>query len=455
MHAAPVLWEERRSAAIPADKDDYMRRDATTDPALRSWVPVERGSDFPIQNLPYGTFVRASERARIGVAIGSSILALDAVAEAGLLDGICADARGVFGATSLNGLLACGRAAWRATRERISRLLSAGDQTLQAAGIAERAVLPQRSVALTLPIEAGDYVDFYSSLEHATNVGRIFRPSGDALPPNWRHLPIGYHGRSASIVSGGTAVRRPRGQINLGTGSPLYEPSRALDFELELAFVTGNGPEPPAPIPVSAARDYIFGLALLNDWSARDMQTWEYQPLGPFLAKSFATSLSPWIVTFDALEPYRVAGPVQEPAPLPHLASSAPEAYDISLEVALTSEAMRARETTEQTITRTNFRGMYWSMAQQLAHLSSNGSRVRAGDVFGSGTISGAGPKELGSLLELTWRGERPLILADGTQRSFLADGDEVVMRAWCEAQDRARVGFGELRGRVLAASAS
>jgi fumarylacetoacetase len=300
-----------------------------------------------------------------------------------------------------------------------------------------------------LPFAVADYVDFYSSLEHATNLGKILRPGGEPLLPNWRYLPIGYHGRAGTVIPSGIPVVRPRGQLKPADALPVYAPTRSLDFELELGFVTGDGPAPPQPIVPARARDYIFGVALLNDWSARDIQAWEYQPLGPFLAKSFATSLSSWIVTLDALEPFRVAGPLQDPPPLAHLATSEAEAYDIALEVTLGSEKMRANGTHAQTIARTNFRAMYWSMAQQLAHVSSNGASVRAGDLFGSGTISGSAPESYGSMIELTWRGAHPLGLADGSTRAFLEDGDEVVIRGWCEAPGRSRIGFGDVRARI------
>lgn len=425
-----------------------MNLDLTTDPALRSWVPVPGESDFPIQNLPLGIFRRPGDEPRLGVAIGESLIDLRALAEGGLLEGIAPRARDVFCAPTLNEFLAAGRLVWRATRERLSGWLREGDRTLHDAGLA-RAVVERRDATMLLPIAVADYVDFYSSLEHATNLGRILRPTGEPLLPNWRYIPIGYHGRAATVVVDDTPVRRPRGQLKPGDAPPEFEPSRALDFELELAFVTGDGPAPPSGIPVACARDYIFGVALLNDWSARDIQAWEYQPLGPFLGKSFATSLSPWIVSLDALEPFRVAGPLQEPPALPHLATDGPEAFDIALEVTLSSQAMRAANVAAQTICRTNFRSMYWNMSQQLAHVSSNGARVRAGDLYGSGTISGDDPGSYGSMIELTWRGARPLALADGTTRAFLNDGDEVVMRGWCAAPGCARIGLGEVRGRI------
>ncbi len=429
-----------------------MSFDATTDPALRSWVPVEAGSDFPVQNLPFGAFAREADAPRLGVAIGESVLDLRVLAEAGLFDSVFPGAREALAAPNLNPLLAAGRPAWAALRARLSALLRAGDATVRDAGVAERALVPRDAVRLLLPVEVGDYIDFFSSLQHAVNCGHIFRPGAEPLAPNWRYLPIGYHGRTATIVANGTPVVRPRGQTKPGEAPPAFGPSAALDFELELAFVTGAGPQPPATVPAARARDYIFGVALMNDWSARDIQGWESQPLGPFLGKSFATTLGPWIVTLDALEPYRQAGPAQEPPPLAYLATPEAEGYDIGLEIALQSAAMREHGLAETILARTNFKAMYWSMAQQLAHATSNGARVRAGDLFGSGTISGDAPDSFGSMLELAWRGARPVPLGDGTARAFIEDGDDVVMRGAAVRPGYARVGFGELRGRVLPA---
>lgn len=427
--------------------------DATTDPARTSWVDVPAQSDFPVQNLPLGTFLRAGARApHIGVAIGDEVLDLHELALADIFAETFVGARETLAAPTLNALLGRGRSAWRPLRERLVRLLTAGDTEVQGAGLLPRALVPQRDVRMTLPIAVADYVDFYASLEHATNAGKIFRPQGEPLPPNWRWMPVAYHGRAATVVVGGSEIVRPRGQI-AGIEGPQYAATQALDFELELAFVTGDGPSPPGPIPVARARETIFGLALLNDWSARDVQAWESQPLGPFLGKSFATSLGPWIVTLDALEPFRVAAPQQEPAPLPYLATRTSEAYDIALDVTLASGAMRASGRPPQRVTRGNFQTMYWTLAQMLAHASSNGARVRAGDAFGSGTVSGASPESFGSMLELTWRGTRPLTLTDGTPRSWLADGDEVVMRGRCTAAGAASIGFGRLAGTIVPAT--
>jgi len=429
--------------------------DATTDPTLRSWVEVSAGSDFPIQNLPFGAFIRAGETsARLGVAIGDAILDLHVVARAGLLEAVLPEAETVFGAPALNAFLALGRPAWRAARARLSTLLASGNREVHDAGIAGHALVPRGGVRMVLPIEVADYVDFYSSREHATNLGKMLRPDTEPLLPNWRWIPIGYHGRASSVVISETPVVRPRGQLKAPSAeAPVFAATRMLDFELELAFVTGNGPALGSAIPVARAQEHIFGVALLNDWSARDVQGWEYQPLGPFLSKSFATSLAPWIVTLDALEPFRVTGPSQEPTPLDYLAVATPQNYDIGLAVELSSPAMRAGRTHPQTIARTNFRNMYWSMAQQLAHLSSNGSRVRAGDLYASGTISGSEPGTYGSMIELTCRGAHPLALADGTTRAFIQDGDAVTLRGSCDRAGAVHIGLGEVSGIILPAS--
>ena len=410
-----------------------------------SWVPVPAGSDFPLQNLPYGIFSAGEGRRRVGVAIGEHVLDLAAVAERGLLDDVAP--RTTFSAPVLNPLLALGRSAWVALRARLTELL--GDDHDELGGTLHAAA----DVTLHLPVHVGDYVDFYSSLEHATNLGRIFRPDAEPLLPNWRHLPVGYHGRAGTVVVSGTPVRRPCGQRKPpDLDTPVFGPSTMLDIELEVGFVTG-GPANALgePIPVEQAGEHIFGLVLVNDWSARDLQAWEYQPLGPFLGKSFATSISPWVVPLDALAPYRVAGPVQEPEVLPYLRAAGDWNLDLDLEVLLQSEAMAEPDV----ISRTSFRHMYWNMAQQLAHATVNGATAAPGDLFASGTVSGPEPGARGSLIELTWRGRDPLQLSDGSRRAFLDDGDTVTLRGWCGGDGRPRVGFGEVRGTVLPAVAS
>ncbi len=416
-----------------------------------SWLPVPANSDFPLENLPYGAFIRAAgEQPHLGVALGDAVVDLALLARAGLFDAALSNARGVLAAPNLNPLLACGCATWRAVRSRLIELLRAGNVEIKDAGLAASALVARHDVTLTLPLAVRDYVDFYSSLEHATNLGRILRPGGEALLPNWRWLPIGYHGRGGTVIGSGMPIVRPRGQTKSPeAATPTFGPTRMLDFELELAFVTGDGPQLGSSIAPGAADDYIFGVALLNDWSARDMQGWEYQPLGPFLAKSFASSLAPWIVPLDALQPYRIDGPRQDPPPLPYLSTEGAQGYDITLEARLSSAQMRMTGATPLTIAQTNFRDMYWSMAQQLAHASSNGARIRAGDLFGSGTISGSDPGSYGSMIELTWRGAHPLALTDGTQRAFLEDGDELTLYGVAFAPGKPRIGLGNVSGIV------
>jgi fumarylacetoacetase len=420
----------------------------TTDPRLESWVPVASESDFPIQNLPFGVFTDGGRLPSIGVAIGEKVLDCRAVSEAGFLDDCCEPE--LLQAPVLNPFLAAGHAVWREVRERLSQLLRAGgDERLRARG-AESFLLDRDAVTMLVPMEIGDYVDFYSSLEHATNLGRLFRPNAEALLPNWRWLPVGYHGRSGTIVIEGTPIRRPRGQRKpADAASPEFGPSGRLDIELEMAFVAGSGNELGTPINIDDVRAHIFGLVLVNDWSARDIQAWEYQPLGPFLGKSFATTISPWVVTLDALEPFRVESPTQEPQPLGYLLTDEPWAYAIELAVELQTAQMRERGIGPTTISRTNFRDMYWSVAQQLAHATVNGAVVRPGDLFASGTISGSQSGTQGSLIELAWNGQRPIELSDGEKRAFLEDGDEVTLRGWCERRGARRIGFGKAGGRI------
>jgi fumarylacetoacetase len=378
-------------------------------------------SGFGPEHLPYGVFRRASEESRVGVRFGDGVLDLAALAADGLLD----EDPALFAQPSLNRFMAAGPEVWRRVREAL-RALTAGPD-------AELAAVPLDEAELLLPIEVGDYVDFFSSLEHASNAGRMFRPDGDPLPPNWRHLPIGYHGRSGTVVVSGTPVRRPRGQ-RLERGGPVFGPSTRLDIELELGFVVGVPSPHGEPVPVDGALDHLFGVVLLNDWSARDLQAWESRPLGPFLAKSFATSISAWVTPLDAVRARRVPAAAQEPEPLPYLREE-PWALDLDLEVELNGA----------TIARTNGRHLYWSAAQQLAHMTVNGASLRVGDLYGSGTISGPEREQRGSLLELSWNGTEPLALPDGSTRTFLEDGDEVVLRGSASEG----VALGEVRGRI------
>ncbi|MGB6985757.1 MAG: fumarylacetoacetase [Candidatus Aquilonibacter sp.] len=430
-------------------------------PHIDSWVPVPAGSDFTIYNLPYGAFVRGG-RTHLGVAIGTRILDLYALADAGLLDNAKLDnakldnvsPRELLQAESLNPFLAAGPQLWKKVRLHIAALLRSddrGDPSLR-----ERSndafFVEQADATMVVPMEIGDYVDFYSSLEHATNLGKILRPNSEPLLPNWRHMPIAYHGRASTIVIDGTPIVRPSGQRKpAGTDAPVFGPTQRLDIELEVGFVTGPGNLLGQPIRAAAAREHIFGMVLVNDWSARDIQAWEYQPLGPFLGKSFATTISPWIVTMDALEPFRIGGPKQDPQPLPYLQTSDRAAYDIKLEVELSSEAMRKSGVAPVTVSRTNFKELYWNMAQQLAHVTVNGTQIRPGDLYASGTISGSAPDSRGSFIELTWNATQPISLPSGEVRGFLQDGDEVALRGWCEQGDF-RIGLGSARGRIVAA---
>ncbi len=427
-----------------------MPLDATNNPRLRSFLAVAADSHFSIQNLPYGVFrPKSGGSLRIGVAIGEYVLDLTELAHFGALDAQSFDARTVFSAGRLNEFMALGPASWSALRGVISRLLRDDVADLKEnQRLRDSALVPLTAVELVMPVEIGGYTDFYSSREHATNVGVMFRGKENALMPNWLHMPIAYHGRSSSIVISGTPVRRPLGQtMQDGAPGPSFGASRQLDFELEVGFFVGTGNELGSPLHLERAHDQIFGLALVNDWSARDIQKWEYQPLGPFLGKNFATSISPWIVPLQALEPFRVAGPPQEPKPLPYLRQKGEQNFDLRLEVDLKS----ARMERAVTISETNMRYLYWSMVQQLAHHTIGGCNLRTGDLLASGTISGPTPDTRGSMLELSWKGTEPVRLNDDESRTFLEDGDELTLTGWAQG-DGYRVGFGEVRGTVLPA---
>ena len=418
------------------------------DPGLRSWIPVAAGSDFPIQNLPFGTGQWNGEPPVPMTRIGDRCVDLSVLAEAGLLNdlGIGTIA---FRAPVLNGILAYGKPAVRALRQRLSELLcDGGDPVLRNNNdLREEALLPVDQVRMTLPVAVGDYTDFYSSRQHAYNVGVMFRDPSNALLPNWLHLPVGYHGRASSIVVSGTPIRRPMGQYKPSPDAePVFGPSRQLDFELEMGFITFNGKPLGERIRLDEAEDHIFGLVLFNDWSARDIQAWEYVPLGPFLGKNFGSSMGPWVVTLDALEPFRTSSPEQDPEVLPYLKGRGSMHFDVALEVGL-----RPRNSVETLICRSNLKHIYWSMAQQLAHHTVNGCNVRVGDLMASGTISGDTPDSYGSMLELTWKGTKPLALDDGGERRFIEDGDTVVMRGHGE-RNGVRIGFGEVSGQVIEA---
>jgi fumarylacetoacetase len=421
-----------------------------TDPALHSFIPVAPDSHFSIQNLPFGVFVPHTGGApRVGVAIGEMVLDLSVLESCGLLCPAVqtANRESLFGRPSLNAFMACGRPLWNEVRERLTQLLRHDDACLRDdTALREEALLPMSDVEMLLPVEIGDYTDFYSSREHASNVGAMLRGPEKALMPNWLHLPVAYHGRASSVVVSGTDLRRPSGQMNPDNApAPAFGPSRSVDFELELGLFVGPGNMLGEPIPIDRAAEHIFGFVLVNDWSARDIQKWEYVPLGPFLAKSFGTSISPWVVTLDALEPFRVAGPEQIPTPLPYLVSQANAAYDIHLEVWL--QAVGDCEPARICIT--NSRALYWSVIQQIAHHTSNGCNLKTGDLLASGTISGSAPDARGCLLERTLGGRQPLTLPDGSTRAFLEDGDRVTMTGWCQGAGY-RVGFGDVTGALL-----
>ncbi len=412
---------------------------------MHSFIDVTPDSHFPIQNLPFGIFRPGNGDARAGVAINDLILDLAALEEAGHFG-----EQRVFAGGSLNAFMALGRPAWRRTREIIQKLLSDDGSALRDnAALRARAFHKQSEVTMHLPARIGGYTDFYSSFHHAHNVGTMLRGPENALMPNWKWLPVAYHGRASSIVVSGTEVRRPRGQIKPpDAAEPVFAPSRSFDFELETAFFVGPGNELGEPIPIDRAEDHIFGFVLMNDWSARDIQTWEYQPLGPFLAKNFCTSISPWIVTLDALEPFRRDLPAQNPAPLPYLKRADDFTFDIQLEARLQTSTMRE----PQVVTRTNFQNLYWSAAQQLAHHTINGCNLEPGDLLASGTISGPTEESRGCMLELTWRGAKPLTMSSGETRKWLEDGDTLTISGWCQ-NDGYRSGFGEVSGRVMRAN--
>ena len=418
------------------------------DPALRSFVPVDAESDFPIQNLPYGVFSARGLAPRVGVAIGDYVLDLWELEQDGRL-AVGQDGPGVFAADTLNPFMTLGPKVWAATRSRISELLRHDNGELRDnEALRRRVLVPMTEARLHLPIAVSGYTDFYASKEHASNVGIMFRGKENALQPNWLHMPVGYNGRASTVVVSGTKVRRPRGQLKPpGAELPSFGACRRLDFELEMGAVIGQPSPMGETLTEALAEQMIFGFVLLNDWSARDIQQWEYVPLGPFLAKAFATSISPWVVTSAALEPFRRQGPKQDPAPLTYLQQTQPHNYDIELEVALRAAPMSK----PARICRTNFKYMYWSSVQQLLHHASSGCAMNVGDLLGSGTISGPEKDQRGSLLEISWNGTEPVELASGITRTFLEDGDSLVMRGWCQGNGY-RVGFGEVEGTIVPA---
>jgi fumarylacetoacetase len=416
---------------------------------LRSFIEIAKDSHFPIQNLPFGVFQPKQAKPRVGVAIGDLIVDLSVLEELGHFRSAEFRDQPVFLGDSLNAFLALGRPAWRKAREVIQDLLSTDTPILRDdAKLRARVFHAQKDVLMKLPVRIGNYTDFYSSYHHAHNVGTMLRGPENALMPNWKWLPVAYHGRASSVVISGTDVRRPSGQLKPPDApAPVFGPSKSLDYELEMAFLIGPGNSLGEPVAVDRAIDHIFGFVLMNDWSARDIQAWEYQPLGPFLAKNFCTSISPWVVTLEALDPFRKPLPRQVPEPLPYLRQKDDFSFDIRLEAALQTSSMNA----PHIITRTNFQNLYWSIAQQLAHHTITGCNLRPGDLLASGTISGPAEESRGCMLELTWRGANPLKLPNGETRKWLEDGDKLTITGWCEG-DGYRVGFGEVSGRVLPA---
>lgn len=417
------------------------------DPARKSWVDVPENSDFPIQNIPFGVFLTKDDVITIGTRIGNCAIDMGALQQLGYFEGIeLTD--DMFMQDTLNDFISDGKKTWRLVRNRLAELFDTNNPRLRD-NVAHKEIIifSVDLIEMLLPVQIGDYTDFYSSKEHATNVGKMFRDSENALLPNWLHIPVGYHGRSSTIVPSGVPVHRPNGQtLANGELQPTFGPSKLVDFELETAFITTDANVMGEAVPVTEAEDYIFGMVLLNDWSARDIQKWEYVPLGPFLAKNFASSISPWIVTMDALEPFRVSSPVQAPKPLEYLQLEDNFTFDIHLQVSITPE-----NASPTVVSKSNFKYMYWSMSQQLAHHTSNGCRVNSGDMMGSGTISGSTPDSFGSMLELTWGGKNPLKMTDGSERKFINDNDTVTMTGFCK-NDSVRIGFGEVSSKLLPA---
>ena len=419
----------------------------TNDPSKQTWLQVAPNSDFPIQNIPFGVFLTRDDVVTIGTRIGDHAIDLGALHQLGYFNGIPLT-DDIFLQDTLNDFISDGHKTWRLVRNRISEIFDITNPILKENQEHCKIVLfTMDEIEMQLPVQIGDYTDFYSSKEHATNIGSMFRDPENALLPNWLHIPIGYHGRSSTIIPSGNNIRRPKGQtLPKGANKPEFGPSKMVDFELEMAFITTDANKLGESIPIDEAEKYIFGLVLLNDWSARDIQKWEYVPLGPFMAKNFASSISPWIVTLEALEPFRVESLKQDPKPLPYLQQEGKNSFDIHLEVSITPD-----EGVPTTITRSNFKYMYWTMAQQLAHHTSNGCKILSGDLMGSGTISGATPDSYGSMLELAWQGTKPVSLENGEKRTSIQDFDTVTLKGFCE-KDGVRIGFGAVETKLLPA---
>ncbi len=416
-------------------------------PALRSWIPVPENSDFPIQNIPFGIAQLPDKLPNAVTIIGDTVIDIWELADAGLLEETKIH-QSIFGHRYLNDFLKLNKADWRAVRNRLSNLFNEENQELQGnEELRKKALYAASDAQMLMPIKVGDYSDFYASKEHATNIGTMFRGKENALMPNWLHLPVGYHGRASSIVVSGTEVRRPMGQMRPDPEQPpIFGTCKLLDFELEMGIIMGQGKPLGERISTTEATDHIFGVVLFNDWSARDIQKWEYVPLGPFLGKSFASSISPWIVTLDALEPFRAPLAKREVPILPYLEVEGNKAIDINLSVEIQPEGADPT-----VVCRSNIKHMYWAFEQMLAHHTVNGCNIEAGDMIASGTISGLTPDSYGSMLELSWRGSKPLPMSDGSERKFIQDGDTVIMKGHCENED-VRIGFGEVTGKILPA---
>lgn len=417
-----------------------------TSNTLSTWVEVPKNSDFTIYNLPFGVFKNKRLSPRTGIAIGDKIVDLSVLDQEGFFSDLFLP-EGIFLNEALNDLISLGKVQTKKIRERVQDLLLVDNEKLRDHSVRGKVMVNRKEAEMLLPVKIGDYTDFYSSMEHATNVGKMFRDPENALLPNWKHLPVGYHGRASSIIPSGVPIHRPKGQFKTpDMDSPGFAPSKKMDFELELAFITGKSTRLGDSVSTADAEDYIFGFTLFNDWSARDIQAWEYVPLGPFLGKSFASSMSPWVVTLEALEHFRVDNPVQDPEVLPYLKCDSAHSFDINLEVLIQPEGKKATK-----VCQSNFKSMYWNVAQQLAHHTVNGCNINVGDLMASGTISGTAEDSFGSLLELSWNGKKTLKLDTGEERTFLEDGDTVIMKGYAE-KDGIRVGFGEVKSQLLPA---
>ena len=416
-------------------------------PSLKSWIHVKADSDFPIQNLPFGVFKRDQDSPKVASIIGDHVINLHVLMQEGFFEGIELPSD-VFDQNYLNPFIATGKEKTNAVRERLSELLRLENQELQTKNdLKEKVFIPVAEVEMLLPVKVGDYTDFYSSEQHAFNVGSMFRDPENALLPNWKHIPVGYHGRASSIVVSGTEIHRPKGQTkSKEQPSPVFGPTKRLDFELEMAFIVGKSTSIGESVATKDAEDFIFGFTLFNDWSARDIQTWEYVPLGPFLAKNFASSMSPWVVTLEAVAPFRVSGPEQDPKVLDYLTYQGDAHFDINLEVFMQPEGSQ-----ETKVSASNYRNLYWNIRQQLAHQTVNGCNINIGDLYASGTISGKNPDSFGSMLELSWNGTRAVTLEDESQRLFIEDGDTVTMRGF-GSRNGVRIGFGEVSNKILKA---